>query len=150
MAKLKGCVFVARTTGPMGCCAFMSGLVGQVMPGCSEDGQPSCGSPHYGAGSGRMAWTRRQGRSLQERGCGSLHWGQQVCCGFGSSCMLVLSLRSRAEMFVEGSLAERGVKGGSRHRAGPDPAACTPLREPGSNLRCWGDANASAKQKAEQ
>lgn len=61
MSELKGCVLVAAS-GPGGCCAALAGLVGQVVPGCSED--LSCGSPHCGAGSGSVAWAHRQGQSL--------------------------------------------------------------------------------------
>lgn len=70
MAKLEGCVLESGTTGPVGCCAFLLGLVGQVVLGCSEDGQLSCGSPRYGAGSGCRAWTRREGKGLWVTVCG--------------------------------------------------------------------------------
>lgn len=61
MAKLESCVLVAGTIGPEGCCASLLGLVGQVVPVCGEDGKPSYMSPCYGASSGCMAWTCRQG-----------------------------------------------------------------------------------------
>lgn len=103
---------VCSQPGPAWCCAFVLVMVEQVVHHCGEDGQLSCGSPHYGVGSSHMAWTCRWGWSLWETGCGSPCVGQQGWCGFGSSSVLVLSPRSRAVMFADRVLAEQGAKGG--------------------------------------
>lgn len=86
------------------------------------------------------------GHAGRERGCGSLCVGwQQLCAGVEPT--------EQSGDVCRRQLGKAACKRRPWCCAGPVPVSCTPLHEPGSNLRSWGacsqDANASEKRKAQ-